>query len=149
MLFNPSLNDVRQFFIAAWKKSIALQPSADPISPLEMKAIAIVQKHPEYWEWITADDALTRSPPAGMMSPFLHLSLHLALEEQLAIDHPPGIVACKVALCRTREAHQAEHIMMECLANMVQEAQQAGRWPDTQEYLDRLKRIISNPPLIH
>ena len=33
------------------------------------------------------------APKGGETNPFLHLSLHLAVAEQLAIDQPAGIVA--------------------------------------------------------
>jgi Domain of unknown function (DUF1841) len=142
MLFNPEVNDVRRFFIDAWKKSGQFLVSNQEPTPLELKAIAIIQKHPEYWDWLTAEDALTRPAPEGTMPPFLHLSLHLALDEQLSIDHPPGVVACKMALCKTYDEHHAEHIMIECLANMIQEAQQAGAWPDTEVYLEKLRKLV-------
>ena len=46
---------------------------------------------------------------AAQMNPFLHLSLHLAIEEQLSIDQPPGIRASFEALAEKRGEHDAKH----------------------------------------
>lgn len=137
MLFNPSVNEVRQFFVTAWRK----QQQGEVMTPLESMVADIVVRHPEYHAWLEAEDALVKKAPEGMQPPFLHLSLHLALEEQLSIDHPPGIRACWEQLCRTREPHDAKHIMMGCLAEMVEHAQRTGHWPDTEEYLERIRRL--------
>jgi len=59
-------------------------------------AADIVAMHPEYHALLeTGEAALARewTPEDGETNPFLHLSLHLAIEEQLSIDQPPGIRA--------------------------------------------------------
>ena len=89
-MFNPSRDDARRFLIQAWHKRRALQPLTD----LERIAAAIIVRHPEYHATLEApEETLDRDfrPESGDVNPFLHLSLHLAIAEQLAIDQPPGI----------------------------------------------------------
>ena len=91
-MFNPSRDQARQFFFDAWQKYRAGQP----LEGLETVAVEVALAHPEYHD--TLDDPerfLDRdyTPDAGQTNPFLHLSLHVAIEEQLSIDQPPGIRA--------------------------------------------------------
>ena len=54
----------------------------------------IIGDHPEYHALLeTGEAAMGRdwTPEQGETNPFLHLSLHLAIAEQLSIDQPPGI----------------------------------------------------------
>ena len=88
MLFNPSRREARQFFYDSWRKYEA----HEPITPLEQIAVALIGAHPEYHallrdreRWLEHD----WRPEHGETNPFLHLSLHLAIEEQLSIDQPP------------------------------------------------------------
>ena len=89
-LFNPSRDQVREFFFGLWAKSRA----GEALTPLESMALAIVMEHPEY-HGVLADPERHRErewrPEGGETNPFLHLSMHLAIEEQLSIDQPPGI----------------------------------------------------------
>ena len=83
-MFDPSREQARRFFIDAWRKHRA----REVVSPLEDAAIRLVAQHPEYHDLLdSAEDALARewTPASGEANPFLHLSLHLAIEEQLAI----------------------------------------------------------------
>ena len=70
------------------------------------------------------------------MNPFLHLSLHLAIQEQLSIDQPPGIRDAYERLCRKlTDEHEAQHRLLECLGETVYRAQTASAPVDPQEYL--------------
>jgi hypothetical protein len=87
-VFNPTRDQARQFLIDAWAK----RRNACPATPMETLAADLIDLHPEYHALLEAEDALTRewTPEQGETNPFLHLSLHLAIEEQLSIDQPPG-----------------------------------------------------------
>jgi Domain of unknown function (DUF1841) len=137
MLFNPTVKEVRQFFISAWKKSQA----NSVLTPLEQVIEGIVREHPEYHEWLAHEEAEFRPASQGMQPPFLHLSLHLALQEQLSIDQPAGILACFQRLCKTYDPHQAQHRMMPVLADVIEEAKRTGAWPESGLYLDKLKHL--------
>jgi hypothetical protein len=138
-MFAPSRDQARQFLIDAWRKRVGKLPA----TALETLAADIVAMHPEYHALLTAADALTRewTPADGAMNPFLHLSLHLAIEEQLSIDQPPGIRAL-FASRRTRhgDAHAALHDLLECLGETVWRAQRERAPPDGAAYLDCIRR---------
>jgi len=87
-MFNPSRDQVRQFFIETWRKHRALEV----LTPLEAMALGWIEKHPEYHADIEQSDAMTRefNVEEGRTNPFLHLSMHLAIAEQLSIDHRAG-----------------------------------------------------------
>jgi hypothetical protein len=139
-LFNPSRDQARQFLIGAWKKRV----EALPATPLETIAADIVALHPEYHALLGAgEEALARdwTPEDGAMNPFLHLSLHLAIAEQLSIDQPPGIRA----LFETRRSqygdqHAALHDILECLGETLWRAQRDRAPLDGAAYLDCIRR---------
>ena len=139
-MFNPSRDQVRSFFFETWRKYRA----GEPLESLEATALAIILEHPEYHA-LLADPAghASRewSPEAGLTNPFLHLSMHLALEEQWSIDQPPGIRALFDELtARFGGAHDAAHAAMDCLGEVVWRAERLGTLPDGQAYLECLRR---------
>jgi hypothetical protein len=143
-MFNPSRDDVRRFFCAAWRK----HRDGSLVSPLEAAALKWIGVHPEYHA-LLADEprALAEefTVERGQTNPFLHLSMHLALEEQLSIDQPPGIVAAFRRLAaRAVDEHAAAHEAIECLGEVVWNAQRAGAVADptaiNAAYLDCLLR---------
>jgi hypothetical protein len=138
-MFNPSRDQARQFLVDAWQKRVASLPA----TPLEMLAADIVALHPEYHALLADPAALERdwTPADGTMNPFLHLSLHLAIEEQLSIDQPPGIrAAFESRLRRDGDRHTALHALLECLGEMLWQAQRERRPPDGNAYLDCIRR---------
>ena len=139
-MFTPSRDEARRFLSDAWKKFKASQP----LSPLEQKLVDIVSRHPEYHELLEHPDRhLDREfgPESGAMNPFLHLSLHLAVAEQLAIDQPAGIRAEFDRLRTARgDEHEALHAVLECLGETIWQAQRLGAAPDSDAYLACLRR---------
>src|SRR5256885_1635453 len=111
-MFNPSRDQVRQFFFDTWAKYRA----GAALEGLEKTAIDVIVRHPEYH--IVLDDrarygAHDWTPEDGETNPFLHLSLHLAIEEQLSIDQPPGIRAeFERIATRKGDRHAAEHAVL-------------------------------------
>ncbi|MEQ1556134.1 MAG: DUF1841 family protein, partial [Gallionella sp.] len=76
---------------------------------------------------------------SGATNPFLHLMMHLTIEEQISINQPAGIRAHFVRLTHQFESeHDAQHQMMECLSEMIWQAQRHGTQPDATVYLDCL-----------
>jgi len=133
-MFNPSREQVRHFFIEAWQKRV----SGLPAMPMETLAAALISIHPEY-HGLMDENALERewTPEDGAQNPFLHLSLHLAIEEQLSIDQPPGIrAAFDNRLRHHGERHAALHDLLECLGETLWRAQRDSRPPDGAAYLD-------------
>ncbi len=139
-MFNPSRDQARGFLIDAWRK----RREGLPATPLETLAADLVALHAEYHVLLEAPDALNRewTPEQGETNPFLHLSLHLAVEEQLSIDQPPGIRAAFDRLAATRERHDALHAVLDCLGETVWRAQREQAPPDGEAYLDCIRRRI-------
>jgi len=141
-VFNPTRDQSRDFLFEIWAKHLARAP----LSALESLALSIVLEHPEYHA-VLGDRERYRDrewrPEGGETNPFLHLAMHLAIEEQLSIDHPPGIRAAVEALARRRDsAHDARHDVMDCLAEMIWQAQRHGAAFDNSAYLDCLARKL-------
>jgi hypothetical protein len=138
-MFNPSRDQARQFLIDAWRKRVEKRPA----TALETLAADLIETHPEYHELLSAPDALTRewTPEDGAMNPFLHLSLHLAIEEQLSIDQPPGIRALfETRRSRYGNAHDAQHAILECLGETLWRAQRDRAPLDGAAYLECIRR---------
>lgn len=138
-MFNPSRAQARSLFLDAWRKHVQRLP----LSAMEDRALRIELHHPEYRALLEDPAAMTKEfdPDAGEGNPFLHLSLHLAIEEQLAIDQPAGIRAAFDALvARHGDRHDALHDVLECLAETVWRSQRAGTPPDGAAYLECVRR---------
>ena len=138
MFFNPSRNEARNFLVESWRKRRA----NEILTPLEDLAAQLIEKHPEYFAVLEDPERfLDRdySPEQGEPNPFLHLMMHLTIEEQISIDQPPGIRAHFVRLTHQFESeHDAQHRMMECLSEMIWQAQRNRTQPDASVYLDCL-----------
>ncbi len=139
-MFNPSREQVRQFFFDAWRK----HKNREVLAGLDAVAIDIMQLHPEYHAVLDDPERYrdrAYAPESGGTNPFLHMSMHLAIEEQLSIDQPPGIKAefARIA-ARSGDRHAACHEVMECLAETVWRSQRDGAAPDAAAYLECLKR---------
>ncbi len=137
-MFNPSRDQVRQFFTEAWTK----RKAAGVLTPLETMAADLVELHPEYHADLENPDNAQADFPVeqGRANPFLHLSMHLAINEQLSVDQPPGIKAAFQGLLATRDAHDAAHIIMEALGEVIWEAQRLGTPFDSDKYLELIRR---------
>jgi hypothetical protein len=139
-VFNPTREQSRRFFLDAWRKRTAGLPQTD----LEMLAAAIVAQHPEYHALLAdAESAIARDWDGsdGQANPFLHLSMHLAIEEQLGIDQPHGITAAVADLQRRLgDRHAALHIAVECLGETLWRAQRDGSAPDGHAYVKCVRR---------
>ncbi|MCX8146768.1 MAG: DUF1841 family protein [Azovibrio sp.] len=138
-MFTPSRDTARRFLIDAWEK----RTQGRPATPLETLAADVIALHPEYHALLADPAAIERdwAPEDGAMNPFLHLSLHLAIEEQLSIDQPKGIRAALTSrLARHGERHAALHDLLDCLGETLWRAQREQRPPDGQAYLDCIRR---------
>jgi len=139
---NMTREQLRQTYAEAWRKHVEHRP----ISPLEALVVDVLVLHPEYQILVSkpleAQD-YEHGTQGAAENPFLHMGLHLAVREQLAIDRPPGIRALHHALQAAGHAgHDAEHVLMQALGETLWEAQRAGRAPDELDYLAKARRAI-------
>jgi hypothetical protein len=122
-------------FFEAWRKYRAGQP----LVGIEALAVEAILLHPEYHGALDQPERTRDKDYVDESNPFLHMSLHVALEEQLSIDQPPGIAQRFAALQRRfQNRHDALHQALECLAETVWRAQRERAAPDAAAYLDCL-----------
>jgi hypothetical protein len=111
-----------------------------------MQALAArwIEQHPEYHAELADEAAALEAVytvEEGRTNPFLHLSMHLSIDEQLAIDQPTGIrQAVELLAARRGSLHAAQHEVMDCLGEMVWASQRSGLPPDGHAYLDAVRR---------
>jgi len=132
----------RQVFWDAWQKQLA----GLPLNAMQVRISRVIALHPEYHSLFDdLEDFLDRDySVGGEASPYLHLSLHLALEEQIASRQPPEVGQVMELLMQERglNRHDALHRVLEALAETVYDAQRIGREPDTEPYRQRLLAMI-------
>ena len=141
MLFTQDRNQLRRFYCQAWKK----YRGNEALQPLEQQIATVVSLHPEYHMLLENEEmALEKDflPELGESNPFLHLSMHLAIRDQLNSGQPAGITEIhQTLLVKHGDPHDVEHRMMECLVNALWKAQQENASPDDGAYLECLKNI--------
>ncbi|MBC7958134.1 MAG: DUF1841 family protein [Cytophagales bacterium] len=139
-MFAPSQHDVRRFFCDAHRK----RREGLPLTTMETLAADWTDQHPEYHAELDDVDAALAAVydvKAGRTNPFLHLSMHLTISEQVSIDQPRGIKQAYELLAAKRgSAHEAHHEVMECLGEMMWESQRSGQPPDGHKYIDCVRR---------
>lgn len=144
-MFNPSQADVRRFFCETFRKYEA----KEILTPLETIAADWISQHPEYANDLRdVEAALQRdySVDSGRSNPFLHLSMHLTIAEQVTINQPHGVRVAYEALAHQKNSiHEAHHEMMECLGEMIWTSQRNGTAPDGQAYIASLMRRAGKP----
>ncbi len=133
--------ELRRAWVEAWRKARAGQP----LSPLEAMLAELLELHPEYQALMEDEEAALAGdwgPEGGRTNPFLHLGLHAALRECIAADRPAGIRELFGRLVQRRgDAHEAEHLLIDCLAATLWEAGRAGQPPDEAAFLRRARRL--------
>ncbi|MCW9012994.1 MAG: DUF1841 family protein [Gammaproteobacteria bacterium] len=134
-MFGNDRNQLRKAYADAWQKF----QQGHPLTPLEQQIADVIKEHPEYHKSLENIDK-DFLPEAGQTNPFLHMGMHLGLREQLATNRPMGIRDIYQALTQKyKSSHDAEHDMMECLAEAMWQAQRQNTIPDETRYLHCLK----------
>jgi len=135
--------ELRQMYAAAWRK----WRESRPLEPLEDQIVRVLEQHPEYQPIVeSGGEALEHDfgPEAGRTNPFLHMGLHLAVREQVGTDRPAGIAGIHRDLAgRLGDVHEAEHRMIDCLAEALWLSQRSGLPPEESAYLESLRRTLT------
>lgn len=143
-MFKPSREQARQLFFDTWRK----YRQREILSGIETIALEVILLHPEYQSFLDDADRYQGKdylPEMGDTNPFLHMSMHLAIKEQLSINQPIGICERFARLQRnTGSEHAATHQVMECLAEMIWQAQRNQSAPDAAIYFDCLDKRLSS-----
>jgi hypothetical protein len=138
VIFGQDRNELRRMYADAWRK----YSEKLPLSPLESQIATVIADHPEYEAAVTGDLDKDFTVEGEQTNPFLHMGLHLGIREQVATNRPAGIKAVFEQLAaRLGDAHNAEHQMIDCLAETLWEAQRSQRPPDELQYLESLRKL--------
>lgn len=136
MPFQHDRQGSRQIFFDAWKKFNSQQP----LEPVEKMLVDIINMHGEYHPVLNEPDTYLDKdyfPEMGETNPFLHMALHMAIKEQVSINQPEGISGhYQQLLKQCQDIHEAEHRIMDCLAEMLWSSQKNNQLPDTTAYLE-------------
>lgn len=137
-MFSNNREELRKFYVDSWQKFLQQKS----LSPLEEQIVAVVKEHPEYHSFLESSQGLHGEylPELGETNPFLHMGMHLGLREQLSTNRPAGINSVYKTLVLKHGQHEAEHAMMDCLAEAIWTAQKNNTMPDDTQYLSCLRK---------
>ena len=142
-MYDVNTHDVRRYFGHVWQNRLnPLQLDA-----LQQKALRIIEAHPEYQTYLEhIEDYLDKNwtPEQGETNPFLHLSLHLSIQEQVGIDQPFGIRAIhqKLVGMHNDDWVKDEDEMMDALVETIWQAQRHNQGLDVNAYMTRLRKLV-------
>ena len=113
------------------------------LTALEQQIVTVILLHPEYHE-------LMDNPATGLdenyrsdNNPFLHLSLHISLNEQLQTNRPEGIKGLyQQLMIKTPDQHHTQHLIMDIMAELIWSAQQNSQLGNDREYLERIRNLL-------
>ncbi|MFB3045024.1 MAG: DUF1841 family protein [Acidiferrobacterales bacterium] len=140
MSFGGGRGEMREVFFRAW----CAFRQEHPLTGIEKIAVEVALRHPEYHSVLENPQSFQDRdylPDFGETNPFLHMGLHIAIEEQITTNRPPGVIDIYQALReRFDDSHMVEHQMMDCLAEALWQAQRHGGQPSEKDYLACLRR---------
>lgn len=140
-MFSQDRDQLRLTYLTAWRKA----QRGEPLEPVERQIVEVAAQHPEYHPLLEQGEAVLGRewlPEGGETNPFLHMALHIALQEQVTTDRPPGIRRLyqgMIAHC-FGDAHDAEHRILECLAEQIWKIHREGAEFRPKSYLKCIKR---------
>ncbi len=133
----------RKIFWDAWQRELR----GEPLDALQVRIVRVIRAHPEYHAMFDDEEHFVDRDIVGEGTSFyVHLSLHLAIEEQLALRQPTELVQwMEVALTqRGMTRHEAIHAALEVLGHIMDQARQRGGEPDGMAYVQGLRRLIQS-----
>lgn len=146
MFYGDSTQDTRQFFFSSWQK----YKEQRPLSSLEKQIVAVILDHPEYHMLLESSLALEQpySTENGQHNPFLHMGLHLAIRDQIAMDRPAGMKKIHQKLLKKHvDIMVVEHMVMEYFAEYLWQMQRVNNAKDAanheKNYIISLKRLVN------
>jgi len=144
MLFGQNRDQLRGVYVEAWNFFC----QGKPLEPLQARIVAVIEQHPEYHGLLeNTDKAIGKDylPELGETNPFLHMGMHLAIQEQVSTDRPAGIRRLyDQLLTKADDSHELQHKLMECLAEMIWQAQRNGELPDEERYIACIETLAED-----
>ncbi len=144
-----SRNQLRQVFFRAWQR----QREQQPLVGIERIIASVALRHPEYHTVLenrASHEDHDFSPQTGQSNPFLHMGMHITIEEQLSVDQPSGIRAYYQTIMKQGlDEHDAQHRIMDCLGEMLWQADRQRSAPDPTAYLTCLAQLCGEPQVVN
>jgi hypothetical protein len=142
MLFGQDRNQLRTIYFQSWAKF----KNKQPMEPMESLIANLISKHPEYHNFFDHTEKNKNqdfTPEMGQTNPFLHLGMHISIQEQLGTQRPPEITQLYQSLCtKLGDAHEAEHQIMDCLGEMLWNAQRNNQQPNETTYIECIRKLL-------
>ncbi len=143
MFYSTERHALRQKFFDVHKKIVENQP----LNSIEATIWAVIQAHPEY---LFVFDNKARylnkdfSVEMGETNPFLHMSSHIGLHDQISTNRPKGITTLYQSVIKAGKlsAHDIEHEMIDVMMEMLWQSQRSQTEPDEKLYLKKLKKLL-------
>ena len=127
---NQSRDELRRVYVEAWRK----RREGLPVEPLEAQVADVIELHPEYHAALERGDEALDARLHARRRPIEPVPAHGTApggarpgRDRSARRPAPGVRGPRAA---AGSAHEAEHRIIECLAEAMWEAQRAGRPPD-------------------
>lgn len=144
MFYGNTIQDTRSVFFTSWNK----YRQKLPLLPLEQQIVDVILIHPEYHALLDRPSCYqdrAYPPEMGLMNPFLHMGLHLAVRDQIRTNRPIGITDVYQQLVnKLTDQFSVEHLIMEHLAEFLWQAQHNQDVPNEAEYLKTLTHLLKN-----
>ena len=138
-MFSQDRKKQREFLAESWQK----YTNNKPLEPLEEQLVSIIEIHPEYHDFICNIES-EYSPEQNEINPFLHINLQLALRDQLILNQPKGIKEVHQKLIsKYKDSHKVEHLMMECIEEMIYISQKNNTSMDQESYLECITSLVT------
>jgi len=138
-VFSQNRKKQREFLAKSWQK----YTKNKPLETLEKQLVSIIEIHPEYHDLISNINS-EYFPEQREVNPFLHINLHLAIRDQLSINQPKGIKEVHQKLINQhKDTHAVEHLMMECIAEMIYMSQKNNTAMNHENYLNCITSLTT------
>lgn len=138
-MYTNNRDTYRQTFANTWQKHL----KGTTLDAVESELLAVILLHPEYHSLFdSAQKEKQEFIPEE--NPYIHMSLHMAIREQIRMDKPLGTKEIYNNLQKIKQnPHEVEHIMMTVMAKLLWESQQSGVMPNDDTYLCKLREHAS------
>jgi len=141
-MFSQDRSQLRKMFFDAWNNHQKQQN----LSAMEEIIVNIINLHPEYHAMLSNEnDYIDKDylPENSETNPFLHMAMHISIHEQLSTQRPVQITNLyQQLLAKYQDQHDVEHHMMECLGQMIWQAQRDNVLPDETLYVACIQKLV-------
>ncbi len=145
MFYSQERHKLRNLFYDTYQK----QQNNQPLMGVEAIVWSVIKLHPEYLDVLENKDKYLNKeylPEMGETNPFLHMSGHIGLREQVSTNRPKGISKIYQSLLDKHQGDvsEVEHKMMDCMMESLWLAQKNNELPDEKHYLKQLKKLVKS-----